>query len=319
MWLARSWSRCSPLAKNELIRRLPLSLILRLVNQVKMAFGDSVAALLETYSNCLKLLKAFGSRKRDGADASNESLLLRKAIKSDRTKVRRSYSSRLSEAGSRLEKGDGPARSSLRRILRRLAAAVADILNASRKRNPALDYESLMSLSNASRADAIRAIDQLSRRLGSTSSRGSVASSSKPPKHGRHRPSGSSAGSSTSTRMSRDEPKSHRPAEISKDLAKAGAKAAPGRRSEGAKRGPHESGSERRSRTSSGPAASNRLSLMTISTDSTKLGEIPHRKSRRRHEHDTASDEYNISPTYPLKPYQPPEVKEGRFWGLFRR
>jgi len=66
-----------------------------------MAFGESVTALIDTYSNCLKLLKAFNRR-----NGSEDEVLLRKSIKSDRAKVRRAYSSRLSERGDRLEKGD---------------------------------------------------------------------------------------------------------------------------------------------------------------------------------------------------------------------
>lgn len=71
-----------------------------------MGFGDSVAALLETYSNCLKLLKAFdGGGGADSASVS-EGQLLRSSIKTDRAKVRRAYSSQRSVAGSRFEKGD---------------------------------------------------------------------------------------------------------------------------------------------------------------------------------------------------------------------
>ena len=70
-----------------------------------MGFGDSVAALLETYANCLKLLKAFNDGKGDG-DSLSEGQLLRSSIKSDRAKVRRAYSTQRSVAGSRFEKGD---------------------------------------------------------------------------------------------------------------------------------------------------------------------------------------------------------------------
>ncbi|KAK3359252.1 hypothetical protein B0T25DRAFT_600243 [Lasiosphaeria hispida] len=72
-----------------------------------MAFGESITALLETYSNCLSLLKAL--RHRAGSDAAtseDQHASLRKSLKSDRAQVDRAYTSRLSEAGSRLEKGD---------------------------------------------------------------------------------------------------------------------------------------------------------------------------------------------------------------------
>jgi len=64
---------------------------------------------------------------------------------------------------------------------------------------------------------------------------------------------------------------------------------------------------------------------MTISTDSTKLGEIPERKWRRREDHyysydDSSSSEYNAPTAYPLKPYKTPvPTKKTGFFGLFRR
>lgn len=70
-----------------------------------MGFGDSVTALLDTYANCLKLLKAFNGGKAD-RDRAGEARLLRSSIKSDRAKIHRAYSSRRSVAGSRFEKGD---------------------------------------------------------------------------------------------------------------------------------------------------------------------------------------------------------------------
>ncbi len=72
-----------------------------------MGFGDSVTALLDTYSNCLKLLGAFWRPKGDGRDdEARDATRLCRSIKSDRERVRRAYSASLSEAGSRLEKGD---------------------------------------------------------------------------------------------------------------------------------------------------------------------------------------------------------------------
>ncbi len=73
-----------------------------------MAFGDSVKALLETYSNCLRLLKSFnrkGKQKDEAGDGGE--LLLRESLKSDRASVRRAYAAGLGEAGSRFERGDG--------------------------------------------------------------------------------------------------------------------------------------------------------------------------------------------------------------------
>lgn len=65
-------------------------------------FGNTVDSLLETYSKCLSLLK--GLR---GAENNSQPRQLRKCIRSDRSKVLRAYSSRLSLSGSHFEKGDG--------------------------------------------------------------------------------------------------------------------------------------------------------------------------------------------------------------------
>lgn len=77
-----------------------------------MGFGDSVAELLKTYSNCLSLLKSLRPRKKssdinDVTKAEDQQVTLLKSLKKDRALVERAYSSRLSESGSRLKKGDG--------------------------------------------------------------------------------------------------------------------------------------------------------------------------------------------------------------------
>jgi hypothetical protein len=67
-------------------------------------------------------------------------------------------------------------------------------------------------------------------------------------------------------------------------------------------------------------AAAHRISIMSFSSDSTKLGQIPQRKLRSVYVGmtDPDGDEYNVRPVFPLKPYTV-EVKERRFWGLFGR
>lgn len=66
-------------------------------------FGNTVDSLLETYSKCLSLLKSLkGVNNND-----KQPRQLRKSIRSDRSKVRSVYSTRLSVSGSHLEKGDG--------------------------------------------------------------------------------------------------------------------------------------------------------------------------------------------------------------------
>ena len=72
-----------------------------------MGFGSAVAALLETYSECLALLGSFKrkTQKAPSEDGDRQSLLQR-SLRSDRARIERTYSSRLSETGSRLKKGD---------------------------------------------------------------------------------------------------------------------------------------------------------------------------------------------------------------------
>lgn len=74
-----------------------------------MSFGDSINALLDTYANCISLLKAFrhSARESGSSGAPNQQANLRKSLKSDRSLVERAYSSKLSESGSRFRKGDG--------------------------------------------------------------------------------------------------------------------------------------------------------------------------------------------------------------------
>ncbi|KAM5366521.1 hypothetical protein ACJZ2D_010489 [Fusarium nematophilum] len=139
-------------------------------------FGAAVTSLLDTYTKCLSLLKSF--RSADEETTSETRSTLSSSLRSDRAKIRWAYSSRLSLNGARFEKGDAPARSSLRRIVKRLNAALANVVHAlgGHERQP-VDFQSLQALSNGSSLDAIRTINKLSSRLGSTassSSRGSV-------------------------------------------------------------------------------------------------------------------------------------------------
>jgi len=74
-------------------------------------FGESVSALLDTYTRCLGLLKAFkghdGSNDTAASAAIKENARLRGSIRSDRSQIRKAYSSKLSKSGNRLERGDG--------------------------------------------------------------------------------------------------------------------------------------------------------------------------------------------------------------------
>ncbi|RSL38603.1 hypothetical protein BHE90_012370 [Fusarium euwallaceae] len=133
-------------------------------------FGATVASLLDTYTDCLSLLKRFRSNRDEAEAAANETRsTLSSSLRSDRARIRRAYSSRLSQNGARFEKGDAPARSALRRIVKKLTTALANVVHAlgGHEHQP-VDYESLMALSNGSSLDAIRAMNDLSSRVGST-------------------------------------------------------------------------------------------------------------------------------------------------------
>lgn len=207
-----------------------------------------------------------------------------------------------------------------------------------------------MLLSNASRAETLRTFDQLSRRLGSTSSRLTVitvaTTPDKPRRRSGHASSGStsSSDSSNSSRgygpSSRKTPTPRRDAGEDKTTdrreKKSKSSLTPPPKTQHHQHEPHPGKNQPgsadavpplRGRTPArqSPAVPNRLSLASIATDSTKLGEIPERKwmsrhTRRRNSDSTMdeSDYYNVAPVFPLKPYETP-VKERRFFGLFRR
>lgn len=73
------------------------------------SFGTAVASLLDTYTKCLSLLK--GARNSEAGVSSETRSTLSTSLRSDRARVRRAYASRLSQDGSRFEKGDSELRS----------------------------------------------------------------------------------------------------------------------------------------------------------------------------------------------------------------
>ncbi|ROW15421.1 hypothetical protein VPNG_02301 [Cytospora leucostoma] len=342
-----------------------------------MDFGTSVSALLETFDNCISLLKAFKRPNKDNGSrkvhrSSNQQSLLRHSLKTDRKKVERAYSSRLSEAGSSFEKGDSKSRSALSRVLRKLNAAIAKLMRlASKGESPDLDYQSLMSLSNASRLQAIKTFDRLSHRISSKSSGTSVVapektsrssktakisaspgdkvydvppSSSASSKDDRRRrdpklPRGHGHGHGNDARARRSRSKGRRsrvdhghghdqmPPGTLVPLAPTTPPLAPPldpttRSSDGDGADGGTSKTHHGRRTTTASSLKNRFSLISMSSDSTRLGEIPERKWHRRYDPlDGSVDEYNTPIMYPIRPYQapPPTTKGGRFLGLFRR
>ncbi|KAI0124420.1 hypothetical protein BJ170DRAFT_686773 [Xylariales sp. AK1849] len=300
-------------------------------------FGTSVLALLETYTKCLHLLKAFeGHRNSDTeSDVSEVHSRLRSSIRSDRAQVRRAYSARLSQNGSSLTIGDTRSKSALRRILDRLKTAILNLLSLAKTQRPVINYESLMSLSNSSRIDAIQTMDRLSRRLSSSSGLlrenrrfiSSVSSSSseksrkrssrQQPKQGHSTTASDARPNHTQTKVAVSDvpPTRKRPKPAhSRDRKVAAKGSGPSHGRSGS--------SETRSSTSSdtGPLrVPNRVSLVSMSSDSTKLGEISYRRSRLLPSLDSSSlGEYNVKPVYPLHQYHsPPKEKRGLLRRLF--
>lgn len=203
-----------------------------------------------------------------------------------------------------------------------------NLLGMVKTQKPALDYQSLMSLSNASRVDAIRTMEQLSLRLGSSSSLFhqhrrpvSRSSSGSTKKKACRRPS-----ENTNSDLSGERPRSRRHAEAgsSDDRTKGRSSRQRLSRKESQDSGVHNSKHRRSRITKEDPEArhdQHRISYLTASSDSTKLGEIPHRRSRLVYSSDSSQvDAYNVRPVYPLHTYMalaPKEPKEKR--GFLRR
>ncbi|KAK2017913.1 hypothetical protein LZ32DRAFT_423329 [Colletotrichum eremochloae] len=259
-------------------------------------FGETVELLLETYSKCLSLLKGL-----KGTNSSKRPRQLRKSIRSDRSKVRSAYSSRLSMAGNDLQKGDAAARSSMRKVIKRLTSAMTQLLHLmTGVQKPVIDYHSLRTLSNSSRSDAIKTIEDLSRRLNA--------------------PSLNSI-SSGSGEKCRQQKRSSLPSKASKhkDKEPSGPKLL-------RRQGGDEKSEKALSIAMNAPSyiqqiyVNERMSVATMSSGSTKLGEItPNRLRRRKLEDSEKPEEFTVKPTYPLRLYHRPEVNRKRFWKMFGR
>lgn len=318
-----------------------------------MGLGTSVSSLLETYDNCISLLKAFKRRdkqdgsSRKGTKPGDQQALLKRSLKTDRKKVERAYSSRVSASGDRFEKGDTKALSSLGKVIQKLNAAIANLIRtASKGRGAGLDYQSLMSLSNSSRSQAIKTFDQLSRRLDSKSSRSSVASTTSSKSARTAKSSSSKTSKTTSSSKSSGAASKSSDGGKRKKSSKAPKKhdhntghKEPKKKEETGRLGErpplrmemssiatplldamdHSPEHSARSSLRRRPSFANRFSLISMSSDSTRLGEIPERKWHRRLDGPGVGlDEYNTPVMYPVRPFQP-QVKERRFLGLFRR
>ncbi|UNI24460.1 hypothetical protein JDV02_010203 [Purpureocillium takamizusanense] len=275
------------------------------------SFGAAVESLVETYNRCLKLLERLHLGSSDGDGACKQRALLNNQARSDRSMVRRAYRSKLSRRGSAFELGDALATSSVKRVARKLKAALSAAINQlgrGKAGRDTLDYASLTAHSTDARKDAIRAMTSLSARLpsldGDVRSRtGRSTASSINKKSGHHRYAKSASSSRPRTLRRRDQAVRPRPSSGNQREAQLRPPVREEKRQECGKR----------------------YSSTTSSSQSTKLGEV--RSRRRRGGEQGVRGDYGTGVTYPL-PYPWVDDSEapgyerrgkGRFWGLFGR
>lgn len=246
------------------------------------------------------------------------------------------------------------AQSSLTSILFRLNAGYVNIIDRfTRGESTRTDYRTLMKLSNASRGEAMKTFKQLSLRLSQTSPALSEKS-----KHERHSSSRkqkrkSAAALSSSIGASHrpiDRPKSTpesprkrtvRGPKTSQALAlrpKAREKTSkmlnfPNKQQQGLEARPRQ---RVQSVSNAGKTSvtmeksllsptmpsfvrSNRISMMSFASDSTKIGEIPERKLPRPLVLNTEGENHLANTAFPLAPWTKPEKPKSRFMRLFRK
>lgn len=73
------------------------------------SFGERILSLVDTYSRCLAFLKLSrrASQLGEANSGSDSSSVLEVALRKSKTRVWKTYSSRLSRGGRSFEKGDG--------------------------------------------------------------------------------------------------------------------------------------------------------------------------------------------------------------------
>ncbi|CAJ2507985.1 Uu.00g091710.m01.CDS01 [Anthostomella pinea] len=263
-------------------------------------FGAKVSDLLDLYSRCSGLLKAFRGTSDSDVDSLSSYARLRSSIRSDRAKVPTS-------------------RSALRRILRRLKMALVDILGTAKTQRPIIDYESLMSLSNTSRTDTIKTIERLSHRLSSrrlsSAQKGHETSPPYASRSRRHKKQSSSTKENNRDRhragskdprlgdATRLRTPSH--GELTQDLCL---------RSNIPGKATREDIRSKRSGNAHVAESSHRISFISTFSDSTKLGEMPRRRSRLVQNSDGGEyTEFPFHPVYPINAYRPESDEKRSF------
>lgn len=198
-------------------------------------------------------------------------------------------------------------------------------MHSSKDQQPFLDYESLQRLSNSSRVDAVSAIDQLSQRLGNATSRNSLVS---PTSVGDLRRFSTTSSDESKHKLSKDKQQKSSKTRVRpqvKDHRRSGSGSTSRSKSRPRYRSKERCSQNKRHSGTSVASRQDRLSMMSSSTDSTKLGEIPERR-RLRKENTISNDSdssgcypAHVRPTYPLKPYPSLEPRSRTIWRLFAR
>jgi len=302
------------------------------------------------------MIKAQRRKKEQTFDPSSKKAEthLSKSLKKNRLEVENAYGEDLVRYGPSFADGDAEAHSSLSRILFRLNAVIKRFTTG---KHTTTDCQSLLSLSNASRIEAIHTFEQLSQRLSRSSlalvplspamkergqrHRRKKSSSSSAVKHTRSksapelsatpqgwvRPKAGRKQSSDSTKSSKSSGTSS-PKQIA-SKPRANQPPAPSSRRSPAPRQianiPHEENSPRTPppQYTTFPVepvrrrTQDRKSFMSFASDSTKIGEIPEHKWARRA--DMQEGNYPMTTYYPVEPYQEPEKQRSRLMKLFRR
>jgi hypothetical protein len=194
--------------------------------------------------------------------------------------------------------------------VRKLTITLADVVRSFHDpKGQPINSESLLALSTGSSLDAVRAMNDLSTRVGSTSSsssRGSIVSRGRQRSRRHSQKTGTkSKRRSTEERSKRGKTRSKKPTSHSHSR---------GRRQTSSGQRHHRHGPRsRHSPEIKGPH--NRVSIVTVATDSTKLGEI-----RRRLSKQMPLEEYENRVAYPLYAYYAQEAPvRKKWWNPFRR
>lgn len=194
--------------------------------------------------------------------------------------------------------------------MRKLTNTLADVVRSFHDpKGQPINCEPLLALSTGSSLDAVRAMNDLSTRVGSTSSsssRGSIVSRGRQRSRRHSQKTGTkSKRRSTEERSKRDKPRGKKSTSHGHSHS---------RRRTSSDRRHHQHGStSRHSPEIKGPH--NRVSIVTIASDSTKLGEI-----RRRLSKQMPLEEYENMAAYPLYAYHAQEAPvRKKWWNPFRR